>query len=96
MKLIFEDIIKQMTLEEKASLMSGKDFWQTQNIDRLNIETIFLARFFLKVSLAAIMSIVSSITDPPPAKDATTYDPFLLALGDTYVFILARVASLLL
>ena len=43
MKLIFEDIIKQMTLEEKASLMSGKDFWQTQNIDRLNIETIFLA-----------------------------------------------------
>ena len=43
MKLIFGDIIKQMTLEEKASLMSGKDFWQTQNIDRLNIETIFLA-----------------------------------------------------
>ena len=43
MKLRFEDIIKQMTLEEKASLMSGKDFWQTQNIDRLNIPSIFLA-----------------------------------------------------
>ena len=43
MKLVFEDLIKQMTLEEKASLMSGKDFWQTQNIDRLNIPSIFLA-----------------------------------------------------
>ena len=43
MKLLFEDLIKQMTLEEKASLMSGKDFWQTQNIDRLNIQSIFLA-----------------------------------------------------
>lgn len=43
MKLINEEIINKMTLEEKASLMSGKDFWQTQNIDRLNIESIFLA-----------------------------------------------------
>lgn len=32
-----------MTLEEKASLMSGKDFWQTKNIDRLGIPSIFLA-----------------------------------------------------
>ena len=32
-----------MTLEEKASLMSGKDFWQTQDIQRLGINNIFLA-----------------------------------------------------
>ncbi len=32
-----------MSLEEKASLTSGKDFWQTQNIDRLNIPSIFLS-----------------------------------------------------
>lgn len=38
-----KDLIKQMTLEEKSSLMSGKDFWQTQNIERLGIESIFLA-----------------------------------------------------
>ncbi|AZK48658.1 glycoside hydrolase family 3 C-terminal domain-containing protein [Paenibacillus lentus] len=37
------EIIKKMTLEEKASLMSGKDFWQTQNIDRLGIPSMFLA-----------------------------------------------------
>ena len=43
MKRKHQDIIDQLTIEEKASLMSGKDFWQTQNIDRLNIPSIFLA-----------------------------------------------------
>ncbi|ANY69910.1 glycosyl hydrolase [Paenibacillus sp. BIHB 4019] len=37
------ELIRQMTLEEKASLMSGKNFWQTQNIERLGIPSIFLA-----------------------------------------------------
>ncbi len=37
------EIINKMTLEEKASMLSGKDFWQTKNIDRLNIPSIFLA-----------------------------------------------------
>ncbi|MRH41625.1 glycosyl hydrolase [Aquibacillus halophilus] len=39
----YQDIIKKMTIEEKASLMSGKDFWQTQDIERLGIKNIFLA-----------------------------------------------------
>ncbi|BCJ97599.1 glycoside hydrolase family 3 C-terminal domain-containing protein [Anaerocolumna chitinilytica] len=39
----YKDIISKMTLDEKASLMSGKDFWQTQNIDRLGIDSMFLA-----------------------------------------------------
>lgn len=38
-----KELIPKMTLQEKASLMSGKDFWQTQNIDRLGIQSIFLA-----------------------------------------------------
>lgn len=37
-----QTIIDQMTLEEKASMMSGKNFWNTQNIDRLNIPSIML------------------------------------------------------
>ena len=32
-----------MTLEEKASLMSGKDFWQTMDIEHLGISNMFLA-----------------------------------------------------
>ncbi|MFC4401596.1 beta-glucosidase family protein [Gracilibacillus xinjiangensis] len=39
----YGELIAEMTLEEKASLMSGKDFWQTQDIERLGINSIFLA-----------------------------------------------------
>lgn len=39
----YKKIIDKMTLEEKASLMSGKDFWQSENIDRLKIPSMFLA-----------------------------------------------------
>ena len=39
----YKELIKKMTLEEKASLMSGKDFWQTQDIERLGINNMFLA-----------------------------------------------------
>ena len=43
MALKHADLISKLTLEEKASLMSGKDFWQTQEIERLSIPSIFLA-----------------------------------------------------
>lgn len=43
MKRKHQDIIDQLTLQEKASLMSGKDFWQTENINRLGIPSIFLS-----------------------------------------------------
>ncbi|AIQ70296.1 hypothetical protein [Paenibacillus graminis] len=39
----YKTLIKQMTLEEKALLMSGKDFWTTQNLDRLGIRSLYLA-----------------------------------------------------
>ena len=38
-----QDLIDQLTLKEKASLVSGKDFWQTVNIDRLGIPSGFLS-----------------------------------------------------
>ncbi|WP_058306240.1 glycoside hydrolase family 3 C-terminal domain-containing protein [Gracilibacillus massiliensis] len=37
-----KSIIKQMTLEEKASLMSGKNFWNTKAVERLGIPSIML------------------------------------------------------
>ncbi|MEY8354338.1 glycoside hydrolase family 3 N-terminal domain-containing protein [Lachnospiraceae bacterium 54-53] len=37
------DIIEKMTIEEKAALLSGKNVWQTRNIDRLGIPSIFCA-----------------------------------------------------
>lgn len=36
-------LIKQMTLEEKASLCSGRDNWSTKPIDRLGIPWIWLS-----------------------------------------------------
>lgn len=38
----YKDLIKQMTLEEKASLMSGQNFWNTKAIERLGVPSIML------------------------------------------------------
>ncbi len=37
-----EELLKQMTLEEKASMCSGLDFWHTQPIERLNIPSVMM------------------------------------------------------
>lgn len=37
-----KSIIKQMTFEEKASLCSGKNFWETQEISRLDVPSIMM------------------------------------------------------
>ena len=34
-------IIEKMTLEEKAAFLSGKDQWQSRDIKRLGIPSIF-------------------------------------------------------
>lgn len=38
-----QDLIKQMTLEEKAGLCSGKDFWNTKAVSRLGIPSVMLS-----------------------------------------------------
>ena len=37
------DIVKQMTLEEKCYLLSGKDFWQTRSVERLGVPSMTLS-----------------------------------------------------
>lgn len=37
------EIISQLTLEEKCHLLSGRDFWQTQSVKRLGIESVMLS-----------------------------------------------------
>ena len=39
----YEALIKQLTLEEKCALLSGKDVWHTRAIDRLGIPAMMLA-----------------------------------------------------
>ena len=38
----YKELIARMTLEEKASLMSGLDFWHSKSIERLSIPSILL------------------------------------------------------
>lgn len=38
-----QNIIDQMTLEEKAAFLSGKTVWETRNFARLNLPSIFLS-----------------------------------------------------
>ncbi|MDQ0890259.1 beta-glucosidase [Paenibacillus sp. V4I9] len=42
MKRNIQELISQMTLEEKASLCSGLDFWQTKGIERLAIPSVMM------------------------------------------------------
>lgn len=38
-----KDIISKMTLEEKASMCSGQDFWHTQAVERLGVPAIMVS-----------------------------------------------------
>ena len=38
-----QDVIRNMTLEEKCYLLSGKDFWQTRSIERLGVHSMTLS-----------------------------------------------------
>jgi len=42
MKHDLEEIVKQMTLEEKAGLCSGKNFWETKPVERLGVASILM------------------------------------------------------
>lgn len=39
----YTELIKRMTVEEKASLLVGKDYWHSNNIERLNIPEVTMS-----------------------------------------------------
>lgn len=41
--MIIKELVKQMTLEEKAAICSGADFWHTEKIDRLGIPAVMVS-----------------------------------------------------
>lgn len=43
MKRDLKELISQMTLEEKAGLCSGLDFWHTKPVERLGIPSIMMS-----------------------------------------------------
>jgi len=38
-----DDVLAQLSLEEKAGLLSGRDFWHTQGVDRLGVRSVLVS-----------------------------------------------------
>lgn len=93
----YKELISKMTLEEKASLMSGKGFWQTQEISRLDIPSMFLSdgpHGIRKQAAAAdhlgLNGSIPATCFPPAATVANSWDEELatkigVALGEEAV-----------
>ena len=43
MKTNIKELVSQMTLEEKAGLCSGLDFWHTKAVERLGVPNIMVS-----------------------------------------------------
>lgn len=83
-------LVAEMTLEEKASLASGRDFWTTKPIERLGVPSIMMTdgpHGLRKASGASIAESVAATCFPTAPGLASTWNPELLhavgvALGD--------------
>lgn len=85
------DIIHKMTLEEKAGLCSGKDFWHTKGIERLGIpETMVsdgphgLRKQDLEADHLGINESIKAVCFPAGCATAASFNRELLtAMGET-------------
>jgi beta-glucosidase len=82
--------IKQMTLQEKASLCSGSDFWHTASVERLGIPAIMMAdgphglRKVVENPETGESETVEGVCFPPAVLLACSWDKSLLKeLGET-------------
>lgn len=96
----YRSLIKQMTLEEKASLMSGADFWHTKSIERLKVPSMMLADgphgLRKEVDGATMLGFNKSIPAtcfPTAATLANSWDKDLLQEVGTYLGIEAAAAD---
>lgn len=88
------DVLSRLTLEEKASLLDGSDFWNTQGIERLGVPAVLVTdgpHGLRKQAAAAdhlgLNDSVPATCFPPAAGLVSSWDPALLhrvgvALGD--------------
>ena len=77
-----DKLIKELTIEEKCSLLVGKNFWNTINIERLSIPSINMSdgpHGLRKVvdSVNSIEKIITSVCYPSLVTLASSFDPKL-------------------
>lgn len=80
----YQEILDKLTLKEKASLISGKDFWQTVNIDRVGIPSAFLSdgphgvrRQAATADHLGLNASIPATSYPTAATMANSWDPEL-------------------
>lgn len=78
-------LIAQMTLEEKASLLSGLDFWHTKPVERLNIPSVMvsdgphgLRKQDMAADHAGINDSIKAVCFPAGCASASSFDRDLL------------------
>ena len=88
-------LISQMTLEEKAGLLSGDDFWHTKAVERLGIPRTMvsdgphgLRKQDLKADHLGINDSIKAVCFPTASATAASFDPEMLrvmgaAIGDS-------------
>ena len=88
-------LISQMTLEEKAGLLSGDDFWHTKAVERLGIPRTMvsdgphgLRKQDLKADHLGINDSIKAVCFPTASATAASFDPKMLrdmgaAIGDS-------------
>ncbi len=80
-----EDLIKKMTLKEKADMCSGKDYWNSPGVERLGIPSIGmtdgphgLRKKDPDAPSSALLGSIPSTCFPTAATTACSWDPELL------------------
>lgn len=88
------ELISQMTLEEKAGLCSGQDFWHTKAVERLGIPATMvsdgphgLRKQDQKADHLGVNESIKAVCYPAASATASSFDPDMLekmgeALGD--------------
>ena len=91
MKRNLKELISQMTLEEKAGMCSGLDFWHLKGVERLGIPSVMvsdgphgLRKQDDKADHLGINDSIEAVCFPPAVLSACSFDRELLeTLGET-------------
>ncbi|MDY0294540.1 MAG: glycoside hydrolase family 3 C-terminal domain-containing protein [Acholeplasmataceae bacterium] len=88
----YSHIIERMTLDEKAGLMSGKNFWETQDFIKYHIPSMFLAdgpNGLRKQKASAdhlgLNESIKSTCFPTPSALANTWNPHMVETIGTLI-----------
>ena len=80
-----KELISQMTLEEKAGMCSGLDFWHLKGVERLGIPSVMvsdgphgLRKQEDKADHLGINDSIKAVCFPPAVLSACSYDRKLL------------------